>query len=89
MTTKKWNPRYVCYAKAHGRLPEKQLEQDREDWPGGCMVGFVQWNSSKLIEFSKVSPRSFYKSVLYPKDRPVLLDGIAYDKWLTNNVGLN
>lgn len=38
-----WNPRYVAYAKAHGRTPEAQIEQDREDWPGGCMVGFSQW----------------------------------------------
>lgn len=38
-----WNPRYVYYATAHGRTPEAMLEKDKEDWPGGCMVGFSQW----------------------------------------------
>jgi len=86
--TKKWNPRYGCYAKAHGRLPEKQLEQDKEDWPGGCMVGFILWNTKKLMEFAKVSPNSFYWSAFYKKDPPRLLDGIAYDAWLPKNLKL-
>jgi len=38
-----WNPRFVAYAKAHGRTPEEQAKQDEKDWPGGCMVGFSQW----------------------------------------------
>lgn len=83
---KKWNPRYACYAKAHKRSPEKQLKQDKKDWPGGCMVGYIQWNSDKLMEFYKVSPKSFYTSMLYPRDRPVLLDGKAYDAWLPANL---
>jgi hypothetical protein len=45
-----WNPRFVWYAKAHGRTPEEQAKQDEKDWPGGCMVGFSQWIQRKRDE---------------------------------------
>ncbi len=42
---RRWNPRYVAYATAHGREPEDMLTHDREAWPGGQMVGFMLWMS--------------------------------------------
>lgn len=44
---KRWNPRYVAYAKAHDRTPDAQLTHDREVWPGGCMAGFMLWISEQ------------------------------------------
>jgi len=38
-----WNPRYVAYAKAHGTTPEAMIEEDRVNWPGGVMTGFILW----------------------------------------------
>jgi hypothetical protein len=51
-----WNPRFVAYAKSNGNTPERQLEVDKEAWPGGCMVGFTSWISQKIKEFLKVEP---------------------------------
>lgn len=45
-----WNPRYVAYARQHGRTPEAQMEFDREEYPGGCMVGFMLWVQGLLRE---------------------------------------
>ena len=38
-----WNPRYVTWAKKHGLTPEAMIEKDKQDWPGGCMVGYSLW----------------------------------------------
>lgn len=38
-----YHPRYILWAKKHGLTPEQMLEKDKQDWPGGCMVGFSQW----------------------------------------------
>lgn len=43
-----WNPRYVLWAKKHGLSPEAMLEKDKEDWPGGCMVGFSLWIQERI-----------------------------------------
>lgn len=37
------NPRYVQYARVHGREPADMLEHDRTAWPGGIMAGFTLW----------------------------------------------
>ena len=42
-TMKAWNPYFVRYAAAHGRSSKAQLAQDKIDWPGGKMVGFMLW----------------------------------------------
>jgi hypothetical protein len=42
-TTALTNPRYICYARAHGRDPEAMLQHDTDAWPGGCMAGFIGW----------------------------------------------
>lgn len=68
------NPRYINYARVHGRTPEQQLEQDRKDWPGGVMVGFTQWNKARLLECSHIHPEAFYMGNL--------VDHEVYDRWL-------
>lgn len=72
------NPRYANYARFHGRTPEEQLVKDRQDWPGGVMVGFTQWNRGMLIAASKKIPDAFYMGQL--------TDHEAYDRWLTVQV---
>ena len=69
------NSRYANYARANGRSPEAQLDQDRKDWPGGTMVGFVVWNNRRLKEFSREHPNAFTCDAL--------VDHAAYDAWLT------
>lgn len=46
-----WNPRFVRYAFAHGREPESQIEHDRTHWEGGCMLGFILWNTNEWRVF--------------------------------------
>ncbi len=72
--TKEWNSRYANYARVHGRSPEEQLEQDKKDWPGGHMVGFVLWGTARIAEYSKLNPGAFAYGGL--------IDHEAYDAWL-------
>lgn len=60
------NPRYIAYAKTHGRTPKKQLEYDREQYPGGCMCGFILWISKNLREFKKKHPECFIGPLISP-----------------------
>jgi hypothetical protein len=50
---RKWNPRYVAYARAHGDDPETRLAKDRDEWPGGCMVGFSFWIHDRWRDFAR------------------------------------
>lgn len=70
----KWNPRYVAYAWAHGNTPERQLELDDANHPGGIMTGFIIWNRQRLDEFRRISPNSFIGSGL--------VNHTGYDAWL-------
>ena len=76
----KWNPRFVAYAKAHGRTPEEQAEQDEKDWPGGCMVGFSQWIQHQRDELlrSQGLPIGDLRHLAFAGQDPHK----AFDKWL-------
>ncbi|MFN9114348.1 MAG: hypothetical protein ACK5XN_30160 [Bacteroidota bacterium] len=69
-----WNPRYLAYCNAYGHTPQTQVAIDRASWPGGCMAGFILWNRSKIVSFSRVRPRAFFMGQLS--------DHKAYDNWL-------
>lgn len=69
-----WNPRYVNYARVHGRTPEQMIRYDIEIYPGGKMTGFILWNRARIEEFKTTSPAAFFMGHLTDHD--------AYDKWL-------
>ena len=56
------NPRYVEYARAHKRTPEKMMAYDRRRFPGGLMTGFVLWNGARWLEWKalhlELAPRA-------------------------------
>lgn len=68
------NPRFAAYARATGMTCVDRLAQDRRDWPGGVMVGFIQWNTARLLDYSRINPAAFYMGHLTNHD--------AYDAWL-------
>ena len=47
------NPRYVLWAKKHGRTPEEQLEADKQEYPGACMCGYILWINEQGSAFAK------------------------------------
>lgn len=49
------NPRYLAYCSAHGRTPDDMLAYDREQFPGGCMVGFMLWINQRMTAFLAVN----------------------------------
>lgn len=68
------NPRWVNYARVHGRTPDEQLAHDRERWKGGSMCGFILWGREMLPRFSREHPEAFMVGRL--------IDHAAYDRWL-------
>lgn len=51
ITVTEWNPRYVLYAKEHGKEPAEMVAYDAERYPGGKMAGFMVWISERWTEF--------------------------------------
>lgn len=74
MSAPGWNPRWVNYARVHGRTPDEQLAHDRVRYPGGSMAGFIIWGRQQVVEFSHAHPEAFTASGL--------VDHAAYDRWL-------
>ncbi|MDD5511921.1 MAG: hypothetical protein PHI12_14110 [Dehalococcoidales bacterium] len=68
----KFNPRYVCYARAHGKTPEAMLAAQIAD--GSHNRGFVSWNNQKMWECRQEHPEYFMYGTI--KDHE------AYDRWL-------
>jgi len=60
-----FQPRYVAYAKAHGRTPEAQLEHDQERWRGGCMCGFIIWIGRMQVRFKAAHPESMIGDTIH------------------------
>ena len=71
-----WNPRYVAYARAHGRDPATMLAIDKRRLPGGCMVGFLVWMSTRWQEWRRERA--------VPSDAILWMTDYAdFDKWLS------
>src|SRR3546814_8554490 len=84
MEQARYNPRYLAYAAEHSRTAEEQLANDREEWPGGLMCGFILWNTARIAEYAKINPSAFFNPILTRWDRhrgrPQNLDNDALDK---------
>lgn len=78
----RWNPRYVCYARAHGRTPDEMLDHDRERFPGGCMVGYMEWFAERRREWLAMEHPDDYIFLVFG-NRHMTEKGIAaFDRWL-------
>ena len=63
----------------HGeRNPDKMLEKDREQWPGGCMIGFSLWIQRKWQEWYA----SIGRGKLPLHWQRYYQDHAAFDRWL-------
>lgn len=74
-----WNPRYVEYARLHGRTPEAMLEHDRREWPGGHMAGFILFTRARWSEHNKITGRNRDVRASEEHHR-------AFDAWLPGRV---
>lgn len=72
------NPRYVAYARQHGKAPDEMLAYDRRAWPGGSMCGFILWTMERIGEARKAIPSAFVAGGLW--------DHETYDRWLAGRV---
>jgi len=75
-----WNPRFVAYARAHGRQPQAQLDHDRAAWPGGCMIGFLLWIDGKVSEWRTLHPSTWFGPRFMRLEGAA--DHAAFDTWL-------
>ena len=66
MTT--WNPRYVAYAKAHGKGPEDMISEQKS------MVGFMLWIGEQKVAFRSENPGAFVGTSIR--------DHAAFDRFL-------
>ena len=71
------NPRYIAYAKAHGRTADDMLAHDKDAWPGGCMVGFTLWIGEQKKAFHALHPEAFYVDM----ERRVTLNIVDHEAW--------
>lgn len=53
MTSDYFQPRYVAYARAHGRQPDEQLAADRAE---GHMLGYIFWIDEQWRAFWRQYP---------------------------------
>ena len=73
-----WNPRFALYARAQGRKPQAQLDHDREEYPGGCMAGFILWMGPFFRRFATECPEHYVGNAIH--------DHAAFDRWLEDHV---
>lgn len=74
---KDWNPRYLAYARAHGRTPEEMVAYDDQRREAGTIDGgFVVWISERWREWAAL--RGIHPSQSYAHHHA------AFDAWLMN-----
>jgi hypothetical protein len=78
-TENEWNPRYLLYARAHGKTPEEMLKHDAERFRGGRMLGFMEWMSAQWGVWG--DERGLDRN--YPKSQREHAD---FDAWLAARV---
>lgn len=54
----KWNPRYIAYAKAHGKSPDEMLASQKS------MAGFIIWIGEQVVDFREAHPEAFVGSAI-------------------------
>ena len=79
MRRRLWNPRYVGFARAHGRSPQKQLDFDKASRPSGCMADFICWTANRLSELRASLGYSRFQTL-------ELKDQESFDLWLKRYV---
>ena len=57
---RKINPLYTAYAKSQSMPAEEVLVRDWEQYPGGCMTGFILFVSDMKRKFWEVCPEAFF-----------------------------
>lgn len=70
---REWNPRFVCYARAHNQTPAGMLDLDEQRWPGGKMVGFITWINRRWREWEAKTGRHGPHGTQ---------DNVDFDAWL-------
>lgn len=77
-TSKRWNPRWVAFARSQGRTPAEQIAHD---WgPRGCQgAAFVCWNRDRIREWATATGRT---RLLDPNECLLSGDHAAYNAWL-------
>lgn len=54
------NPLYIAYATSQGMSADEVLASDREQYPGGCMTGFILFVADMKRKFWEVCPEAFF-----------------------------
>lgn len=75
------NPLYVAYAKSHGMSADEMLACDREQYPGGCMTGFILFVADMKRKFWEVCPEAFFCN--HPES---LVDVGAFHRFIAEQV---
>lgn len=73
-----YNPRFVSYARSHGRTVEEQLAHDSEEFPGGCMCGFILFIAGQIKAFRKARPDCFVG--------PYVANQTAFTQFIENSI---
>ena len=70
------NPRFVAYARQHGKTPREMLEHDKKRFPGGRMAGFILWIGARWGEWHEARGLRRHEHILTDRDHA------DFDDWL-------